>query len=458
MYHIHVASEIRGDITSMKMNFNKRNTTLAFYALLVLLTVTLCVFAFLNFSEVWADFNAFISVFLPILYGALIAYLLCPGVKFFERRVFRMMNRHKLYGLSRACSVILVFLIVISSIGLFCWLILPRVLAGYADLQNVSALYIETLKDWIMDIPVGETFFSRYFTRLLEYFVGLLETIYLSVAGALPDVMDVATGLMNIVGDLFLGIILSIYFLLARERLHAQCKKILRAFLNTDKYRVVSRSTRLADKNFGGYIKGQIADAIVIGVLSFLCLMIIGVPYYPLVSTLVGFSSLIPVVGTLIGSIIGAIIVFLTDPMYAIGFVGFMVLLHLINRHMIRPHVIRVGVDASTMFMFAAIIIMTGLIGFWGLLLGVPVFAILYAFLHSAVDKRLSQKGFSSDQLDYYSTASGRELYLEREARRERRKHGEKPEEQEEDFRLKKPDPEPSTESTDTVEITVTKN
>lgn len=442
----------------MKMDFNKRNTTIAFYALLVILSVTLCIFAFLNFSKVWSGINFFIGVFLPILYGALIAYLLCPGVKLFERRVFRTMNRHRLYGLSRVCSVVFVFLIVVSFIVLFCWLVLPRVLAGYAELQKISELSIETLKEWIMDIPVGETFLSRYLTKLLEYFVGLLETLYHSVAGALPDVMDIATALMNIVGDLFLGIILSIYFLLARERLLAQSKKILRAFLNTDKYRVVAKSVRLADKNFGGYIKGQIADAIVIGVLSFLCLMIIGVPYYPLVSTLVGFASLIPVVGTLIGSIVGAIIIFLVNPVMSLIFVVVMILLHLMNRHMVRPLVIRVGVDASTMFMFAAIIIMTGLIGFWGLLIGVPVFAILYAFLHSAVDKRLAQKGFSSDQIDYYRTEAGRELYIEREKRRSRLKRGEKAEEPEEDFRLKKPDPDPIPESTDTVEITIHKN
>ena len=439
----------------MKIDFNKKNTTIAFYALIVLLTVTLCIFGFLNFSKVWSKINFFINVFLPIVYGALIAYLLCPGVKFFERRVFRAMNRKKLYGLSRVCSVIIVFLLVTVFIVIFCWLVLPRVLAGYADLQKVADLYLATLKDWIINIPVGETVLSRYFTNLLEYLVNLIETLYHSVSGALPDVMELATTLMNIVADLFLGIILSIYFLLARERLHAQSKKFLRAFLNAEKYRVVSKSTRLADKNFGGYIKGQIADAVVIGVVSFFCLMIIGIPYYPLVSTLVGIASLIPVIGTLVGTIVGGIIIFLVNPIASLWFVLFMIVLHQINRRMIRPYVIRVGVDASTMFMFAAIVIMTGLIGFWGLMIGVPVFVIVYAFLHSAVDKRLMQKGFSPEQVDYYTTESGKELYMEREKRRARRKRGDKVEESEEDFRLKKPDTEPVSESTDTVEIMI---
>ena len=88
---------------------------------------------------------------------------------------------------------------------------------------------------------------------------------------------------------------------------------------------------------------------------------------------------------------------------------------------MIRPYMIRVGVDASTMFMFAAIIIMTGLIGFWGLVVGVPVFVILYTILHSEVDKRLKQKGLSVNQSDYYETEAGRDLYREREYKRMRK-------------------------------------
>lgn len=433
---------------------------LALYALAVMMTVILCVFLFLNFSSVLQKIGSLMQVFQPIFYGAVIAYLLCPGVKFFERRVFRAMTQKKLFGISRVLSVVIMFLIVVVSIVLFCWLVIPRVLAGYADLQKMSDMYIETLKDWILGISVGETFFSAYIAKLLEYVVGLVEKIYNSASGAVPDVMTIATALVGVLGDVLLGIILSIYFLLARERLLAQTKKVLRAFLNTDKYRVFSKSVRLADRNFGGYIKGQITDALVIGAISYICLLIIGVPYYPLVSTLVGIASLIPVFGTIIGMFIGAIIIFLANPAASLWFMVFMIVLHQINKRMIRPHIIRVGVDASTMFMFAAIIIMTGLIGFWGLMIGVPVFAILYAFLHSAVDKRLAQKGLSAEPIDYYETETGKALYLERERKRHRRPRREKEEEPDEDFKLKKHEPAPVTEEleadvSDTAEITV---
>jgi predicted PurR-regulated permease PerM len=265
----------------------------------------------------------------------------------------------------------------------------------------------------------------------------MMEGLYEYVINMLPDISGAASVLLNFVTNFFLGIVLSIYFLLAKEKLHAQMKKFLRAFLNTKRYRLLSQSARLADKNFGGYIKGQIADSLIMGVVSYFCLMLIGVPFFPLISTIVGIASLIPVIGSLLGTIIGALIIFLANPPAVIWFVLFMIVLCQINARMIRPYMIRVGVDASTMFMFAAIIIMTGLIGFWGLVIGVPVFVIFYTILHFEVDKRLQLKGLPVDQSDYYETDAGKELYREREYKRLRRARGAKkedPSDEKEDF------------------------
>lgn len=421
----------------MKINFNKQYTMIAIHALLVILCVILCVFTFTHFGEVWSKVIDFFNIFMPIFYGMAIAYLIYPIVKFFERKVFRRLNEKKRYGLARVLSIIIVFLSVIVFIALFCWLVLPHIIEGYIDLQQMSNMYIMSLQEWLFDVAESTGELSGYMTKLIEYFIGLMESLYEYVIDRLPDVSSMAPTLINFVTNFFLGIVLSIYFLLAKERLHAQMKKFMRAFLNTKKYRVFSQSARLADKNFGGYIKGQIADSVVMGVISYFCLMAIGVPYFPLISTIIGVASLIPVIGSLLGTIIGALIIFLTNPPAVIWFTIFMIILCLINVKMIRPYMIRVGVDASTMFMFAAIIIMTGLIGFWGLVIGVPVFVILYTVLHFEVDKRLQRKGLPVDQSDYYETDAGKELFREREYKRIRRARtvkNETVEEEKEDF------------------------
>ena len=405
----------------MKINFNKQYTIIAIYALLVILCGILCVFTFTHFGDVWARIIDFLNIFMPIFYGMAIAYLIYPIVRFFERKVFHKLNEKKRYGLARVLSIVIVFLMVIVFIILFCWLVLPHIIEGYVDLQQRSNVYIRDMRDWLFDVAASSGTMSGYMTKLMEYFVGLMESFYDYIIAFFPDITSMVPVLLNFVTNFFLGIVMSIYFLLAKEKLHAQLKKIMRAFLTTKRYRFVSRSARLADKNFGGYIKGQIADSIIMGIVSYVCLMLIGVPFFPLISTIVGIFSLIPVVGSLIGTIIGALIIFLVSPPAVIWFVIFMIVLYQINIRMIRPYMIRVGVDASTMFMFASIIIMTGLIGFWGLVIGVPIFVILYTVLHSEVDKRLQMKGLPVDQADYYTTEAGKQLYREREYKRMRK-------------------------------------
>ena len=405
----------------MKINFNKQYTIIAIYALLVILCGILCVFTFTHFGDVWARIIDFLNIFMPIFYGMAIAYLIYPIVRFFERKVFHKLNEKKRYGLARVLSIVIVFLMVIVFIILFCWLVLPHIIEGYVDLQQRSNVYIRDMRDWLFDVAASSGAMSGYMTKLMEYFVGLMESFYDYIIAFFPDITSMVPVLLNFVTNFFLGIVMSIYFLLAKEKLHAQLKKIMRAFLTTKRYRFVSRSARLADKNFGGYIKGQIADSIIMGIVSYVCLMLIGVPFFPLISTIVGIFSLIPVVGSLIGTIIGALIIFLVSPPAVIWFVIFMIVLYQINIRMIRPYMIRVGVDASTMFMFASIIIMTGLIGFWGLVIGVPIFVILYTVLHSEVDKRLQMKGLPVDQVDYYTTEAGKQLYREREYKRMRK-------------------------------------
>ncbi len=427
----------------MKIDFNRNYTMIALYALIVILCGILFVFAFSNFGVMWTYLVDFLSIFMPIFYGMFIAYLIYPLVKLFERHVFRGLNRRKKYGLARVLSVVSGFCIVIVGIVLFCWLILPHIIEGYVDLQKMSNMYMESMKEWLFSLSDGTGALSGYISKFSEYFVGLMENFYAYIVGLFPDIMTMAPKLLGFVTDFFLGVILSIYFILAKEKLNAQIRKILRAFLNTEKYRFVDKSMRLADKNFGGYIKGQIVDSLIVGVVSYVCLMVVGVPYFPLISTIIGIANLIPVVGILVGIIVGALIIFLANPQAVIWFVLLMIVLHQINTKMVRPYIIRVGVDASTMFMFAAILIMTGLIGFWGLMIGVPIFVILYTILHSEVDKRLGKKGLSVEQIDYYETEAGKELYHEREYKRMRRERGSKKKEHidvDEDFVVKKED------------------
>jgi predicted PurR-regulated permease PerM len=380
----------------------------------VVVACILVVFIFLDFGHFWGLVKGFFSVLSPILIGAILTYVFSPIVSFFERRVYYKLDREKKYRLKRVLSVVSMFVLVIAVLILVVINLIPSVLRGYQDITEMSEVYLDALKDWFYGLSFGEGHtLNGYLDTFVGYVVEVLDGIYSSFGKFSPDITSLATSIVGILSDVVLGIILSIYFLFSKEKIVAQFKKTVRAFLSHRKYRALGRSMTVTNEKFGGFLKGQLADAIILGAISYICLLVFGVPYYPLVSVLVGILSVIPVFGLLLGTIVGAIIILLTNPLGALTFIVYMAFLSLINRSMIKPRVIKIRVDASSVFMLAAILITTGLVGFWGLILGVPLFAVLYAFVHSLINKSLERREISTAPIEYYATQAGRELYLE---------------------------------------------
>lgn len=406
---------------TVKINWNKRYTTIMLYAMAIILALVLIVFLLSDLPAAWQSVKNFMSSLSPIFYGAIFAYLLAPFVNFLERRILRFMKKTKL---KRAFSIAITFVVLLSVIALFAWQIVPKVVRGYTELQVMASWYLEAVSAWLLDLSVVEGLLSGYFTTVTEYAVELLTEIYHALGGIIPDIGAIVGVAVGIVMDIVLGVMLSIYYLASKEKILAQMKKLSHALFRKKRYRHFAKTVNLANKNFGGYIKGQIADALILGAVCYLCAMVIGVPYYPLVSVLVGISSIIPVIGPWVGTVAGALIVLLADPLSMLWFVIMMTVLIFLNNRLIKPRVIRTGVEASSIFMFASILLATGLFGFWGLILGVPIFTILYTLLHSLVDHKLSEKGYMTDIYAYYSTEVGRELHGEEELRRRRQASG----------------------------------
>ena len=404
----------------MKIQWNKRYTTMMLYAMIVVLCVIVAAFIISDLRNVWMSIRSFLSKFSPIFYGALIAYLLAPILNFMERRVVRI----KRYGWRRAIAIVLTYLLTLAFLALFFWRIVPPVLRGYDELQSMASWYLEAVSAWLLDLSVVDGMLSGYISTVTEYAVELLTEIYSALAIVIPDVGAIVGAVASVVTDVLLGVMLSVYYLASKEKLLAQMKKLGHALMRKKRYRHFATTLNLANKNFGGYIKAQIADALILGCAHYICAMIIGIPYYPLVSVLIGIFAIIPVIGPLVGPVAGALIVLLADPLAMLWFILLMTCLVFLNGRLIKPRIIRTGVETSSIFMFTALLITTGLVGFWGLILGVPIFTILYALLHSFVDHQLLKKGYVPEMYFYYSTTTGRELYKEAGKRKDRQASG----------------------------------
>ncbi len=402
---------------------HKRYIGIAVRCTLVMFACITAVFLCLHTGRVLEMLAAFFSVFSPVILGALLTYILSPMISFFERRIYHGLDKKKKYRLKRVLSVVSAFILIIVFLLLLIFLVIPGVLKGYADLMGRANYYLEKLNNWLMAFSLSEDHpLSKFVNAVINSIIALLASIYQSVSAGTPDVTMLASSIIGILSDVILGIILSIYFLFSKEKILAQFKKCTRAFLSRRKFGTLGRSLRVTNEKFGGFLKGQVADALIIGILSYIILPILNIPFYPLVSVLVGIASFIPVFGILIGTLIGAIIIVLTSPGGMIVFVAFMICLYFFNKKLIRPHVMHNSVDLSSVFMLTAIILTTGLVGFWGLVLGVPIFAVLYALLYSMLNKHLRKQGLPTEPYEYYVTDAGKELYLERENRKLRRR------------------------------------
>ena len=247
---------------TVKINWNKRYTTIMLYAMAIILALVLIVFLLSDLPAAWQSVKNFMSSLSPIFYGAIFAYLLAPFVNFLERRILRFMKKPKL---KRAFSIAITFVVLLSVIALFAWQIVPKVVRGYTELQVMASWYLEAVSAWLLDLSVVEGLLSGYFTTVTEYAVELLTEIYHALGGIIPDIGAIVGVAVGIVMDIVLGVMLSIYYLASKEKILAQMKKLSHALFRKKRYRHFAKTVNLANKNFGGYIKGQIADALILG-------------------------------------------------------------------------------------------------------------------------------------------------------------------------------------------------
>lgn len=397
----------------MKLDWNAKYTTIAAYALIVIFCLSFCIFLFVGDNNLFSALKSALVSLSPVFYGVLIAYLLSPLVRFFEKKLFSFFDKSGRFTLKRFCAVIFTVLVVLIVIAVLVWRLLPASFRGYAELQQMSSFYVASVKEWLRGLNRGEGMLAGYIEQITEYLAELLERLYNAVSLFIPDVANVALRVVDVLKNLLLGAVLAIYFLAAKETLLAQAKKFCHAVLKDRHYASLARGLNLTEKSFGKYLKGQLSDAILMGTLCYLCSLVIGFPYYPLVSLLVGIAYVIPVFGGAIGTLTGALIILLANPIDVIWFVLLMIVLGQINHRLIRPRVIVVGVEGSSVFMLTAMIIMTGLLGFWGLIFGIPIATFLFSILQNRVNRKLEKKGLATDVTAYDESEVGMALYEE---------------------------------------------
>jgi len=354
-----------------------------------------------------------VGILKPVIYGLVFAYLMNPILRFLERqrltawgvRAFPDKPR-KAASFSRFLGVFITLLITLLILAGILWMLLPRLYESLETLANSLPNYFESARNRIIQFfPDGseaETIALNIFNSAVTFVNSWFDGEFLSDLSSV--LISISTGLFSVVKELLniaIGFIVAIYVLVSKEKFSAQGKKVIYSILNIKQSNTIIHGFYNANRIFSGFISGKILDSLIIGVLCYIILTIFQMPYKELVSVIVGVTNVIPFFGPFIGAIPSAFLILLIDPMKCLTFIIIILVLQQFDGNILGPKILGDVTGLGSFWVICAILVGGGLFGFVGMLVGVPVFAIIYMSVKGWVERSLKKKGISSKTSDF---------------------------------------------------------
>ncbi len=360
-----------------------------------------------------AGWDTLMTILQPIIIGAVMAFMMNPIMQFLERRFYPFVLKHSkseqsAKKTSRMVCAILSLVIFAGVIILIFVAVIPELYGTVRFLVDNLGNQISGILDWANEITLGhfeKNIMSVKNSGIEEMLQNALAWIgnYLDV-GQAELISGITTGVMGVgkfFMNLFVGVIVSIYILVSKETFKGQTKKIIYGTLKVEYANVVLDVIRKANEVFYGFIIGKIIDSLIVGVICYVAMTILRMPYVLLVSVIIGLTNIIPVFGPFIGGIPSVIIIFLTSPMQGIYFLILVVVLQQVDGNIIGPKILGNSTGLSSFWVVFAIVLGGGLFGFPGMLLGVPTMAVIYYLAQRLTRWLLRRKGLPEDTETY---------------------------------------------------------
>ncbi|MBR2473594.1 MAG: AI-2E family transporter [Clostridia bacterium] len=406
----------------MKINWNKKYTTYAIYAAIVSAAVIFCIFLGVYIKYVWAGILKVFEVLAPLIYGIIIAYILTPIANLFEKKIL-IRIRHGI--IRRLLSVSLTYIVFLTAFSLLIYAVVPQIGKSFTDLQANLAVYSQSLQEWMNNISQQSKLLGALVAWLNSVFdfsvlsaplSKIIEVIYGLVTEFSPYIMGFFGSLVVQLKNIIIGLVFAGYLLFSKELVLAQINKVLHVFFKEERIKKLRSGVKYADKTFGKYLMGMFLDAIMVGILTAVAMLIFDIPYVPLISVLIACTNIIPIFGPFIGGIPSVLIIFIADPLKALWFLIIIVVIQQIDGNLIAPRILGSSTGLPAIYVLIAITVMGGLFGLAGMVIAVPVFAILGRYINDKTEARLNAKkaaetengadsirqSHSIEDLDYY--------------------------------------------------------
>lgn len=395
---------IKGDF--MKFKLDKKYFKIALYATGSICFSILFYMCLTNMRNLSGFTAKIASLLVPFLYAFAFAYLLNPVLKKTERLLAFLLERKKQHPrLKRGLAIGITYLFALLLIYIFILILLPQLLLslrslvmGIPDIVNNLTNQVDALLAY-WNFPL-EGAGSRL-DHLISSTGDLLNKAYEFLNKMLPLLYGLTARIAGSVLDIILGVIISIYMLGSKEKFFAQINKILFSCFGRERAKQIIQFGHYTNDTFTGFIIGKIIDSLIIGIICFIGMRIFRFPYPLLISVIVGVTNIIPYFGPFIGAIPSIIIILFVSPVQALWFGVFILALQQFDGNILGPKILGNSTGLSSFWVIFAILISGGLFGFIGMLVGVPLFAIIYAGIKYKIEKNLEEKALPVDTLSY---------------------------------------------------------
>lgn len=411
----------------MKYKWDKKYLYWGITAFVVIIAVKLADALFISaVSEtvgIGDFFKNVINALSPVFYGFAIAYLLNPVENFFEKSVYmhlamkkkaktnpehdygngviiRSKNRARIFGV--ACAMFTMFVVVAGVIII----VIPQLISTISGLIENLPGYINGLTDWANEQLADYPDVQEWFTETIDgIYDALKEWINDSLIPQMSNiVVTFSNGIMAVIqvfSNLFFGIVIAVYFLYGKELFAAQLKKLLYSFSSARYANAIMRNMRVINRAFGGFLSGKLIDSLIIMLIFMILFSVLRFPYSALCAVILGVFNIIPVFGPIIGAVPCVLLMLLEDPIYAVYLVVIIIIVQQIDGNVLGPKILGGSTGLSSFWIIFALLVGQGIFGFIGLIIGIPLFAVIYSILRTRVGIRLEKKGLPSDSNVY---------------------------------------------------------
>lgn len=391
----------------LKVDFNRKYNTIAVYCVLTFAVCLLLVILFVKFSVVAGAVKEFFRVIAPVTWGIVIAYLCNPIMKFVEGKLKKLVDRKKPHPkLTRSLSVAISIILLITILAALMAIIINQIISSIVEIfssipeyrRQIEALITKFLGDYPKIVSAIESQLDTIYPKLVDFANDMIPKL----GDMSIKLKDSAIVVIVAIKDCVIGFIVAIYLLYSKETFLAQARKIVYAFFPKNLSRNILRVSAKANRTLSGFLSGKLLDSFIIGLICFIVMTIMQMDFTALISVIIGVTNIIPFFGPFIGAIPSALLLLMAAPKQVIPFIIFIVILQQFDGNILGPKIIGDSTGLTPFWVMFSIFVGGGLFGFAGMLLGVPVFAVIYALFSEMVAYLLKKKKLSHRTKDYH--------------------------------------------------------